>query len=88
MELWIRSQDKEELVKIESIFLTYDYLCSDEIQLVHIETDKGCIGSYGKTERALEILDEIQNLLDDISKNKNVGCVYQMPEKNSRRPEV
>lgn len=30
--------------------------------------------------KALEVLDEIQNLLDDISDGKIVGCVYEMPQ--------
>ena len=63
MDLWIRSQDKDSLIKVEKIELIYDCLCSDDIQLIHIETDKGIIGSYSTKERALEVLDEIQNIL-------------------------
>ena len=64
MELWIRSQDKDSLIKVEKIELIYDYMCSEDIQLIHIETDKGRIGSYSTKERALEVLDEIQNILN------------------------
>lgn len=63
MELWIRSQDKDSLIKVEKIELNYDYLCCNDIQLIHIETDKGRVGSYSTEERALEVLDEIQNFI-------------------------
>lgn len=78
MELWIRSQDKNSLIKVEKIELIYDYLCCDNIQLIHIETDKGRIGSYATRERALEILDEIQNILIDYKNMSRV--VYEMPK--------
>lgn len=62
MELWIRSQDREQLIKVEKIMLIDDCLCCDEPQITHIETDGGVVGSYTK-ERALQIFDEIQNIL-------------------------
>ena len=79
MKLWIRSQDKESLVKFEKIELIYDYLCSNDVQLIHIETDKGRIGSYSTKERALEILDEIQNHMKKIGKmelDNDKGLIY------------
>lgn len=78
MELWVRSQDKESLIKVEKIELIYDCLCSDDIQLIHIETDKGKIGSYSTKERALEVLDEIQNLLNPMLVFKNCNCTQEM----------
>lgn len=60
MDLWIRSQDKEQLIKVERIMLIDDCLCCDEPQITHIETDGGVVGSYAK-ERALQILNEIDN---------------------------
>ena len=63
MELWIRSQDKDSLIKAEKIELIYDYLCSEDIQLIHIETDKGRVGSYSTKERALEVLDDIEKFI-------------------------
>lgn len=64
MDLWIRSQDKRRLIKIAQTDFTssgyygtmdkqYSILCQDEVWL----------GSYETKERAVEILDEIQNLL-------------------------
>ena len=76
MELWIRSQDKESLIKVEKIELIYDYLCSEDIQLIHIETDKGRIGSYSTLERALEVLDEIHQRLINIQFIEITGADY------------
>ena len=75
MELWIRIQNKYRLLKVNNIIVSKSDVCCDD--------DKGrlCLGGYENEERALEVLDEIQNLLDDISDNKIVGCVYQMPNK-------
>lgn len=95
MGLWVRSQDKESLIKIEKIELIYDYLCSEDLQLIHIETDKGRIGSYSTKERALEVLDEIQEYINNNCEfierkshtkmgtytNKIQMKVYEMPEK-------
>ena len=60
MDLWIRSQDKEVLQKITSLFVnddgyifSYDYINSNEVFL----------GTYKTKERALEVLDEIHNIL-------------------------
>ena len=73
--MWIRSKDREILANITEIEIVYDYLCCDEVQLYHIKTDKGTIGDYSTLERALEVLDEIQNYI-----NNQYGDVYEMPE--------
>lgn len=62
MELWIRSQDKTKLVKSNflSLFL------SDANWYIYTNTNIGepfSIGKYKTKERALEVLDEIQNIL-------------------------
>lgn len=62
MDLWIRSQDKSKLVKSGylSLFL------SDTTWLIYSDTTTGEpfeIGKYKTKERALEVLDEIQNIL-------------------------
>lgn len=61
MELWVRSQDKRILQKVDNIFLdanyenkrisTYDGNCSTEL------------GTYKTKKRAIEVLDEINKLL-------------------------
>ena len=77
MELWIRSQDRTKLVKSSylSLFL------SDTTWFIYTDTCTGepfNIGKYSTKERALEVLDEIQNkleTLDDVS-----TYVYEMPK--------
>ena len=73
MELWIRSQDKEDLKKAEHIGVF-----NEKIYVNGYEENGYCIGTYKSKERALEVLDEIQNILIDYSKMSRV--VYQMPE--------
>lgn len=60
MELWVRSQDKAELVKATSEVML-DETIENEF---HINVD-GCysVGKYETKERALQILDEIQEIL-------------------------
>ena len=77
MELWIRSQDKTTLEKVSTI-----QLCENPDRSWFFNTDLGLIlGKYKSKERALEVLDEIQN---EISK-KNLGYpnytgIYEMPK--------
>lgn len=63
MELWIRTQDKSRLIKVNS--LQYEELrktyyisgyCFNEV-------DSCVLGTYTTEKRALEVLDEIQNIL-------------------------
>lgn len=61
MELWIRSQDKKKLIKvneikIESVIDGNSFIYSDTTDL----------GTYKTKERAIEILDEIQNKIKTI----------------------
>ena len=61
MELWIRSQDRERLFKIDKLGIE-----EAEGFLVVLYTDKYewyRLGNYKTKERALEVLDEIQNIL-------------------------
>lgn len=61
MELWIRSQDKETLVKVNDI--------SIEMNMIYGYFDKSTeyehLGSYATKERAIEVLDEIQNIIKE-----------------------
>lgn len=57
MELWIRSQDKTVLTKINSIGIEYDK------KLIGYGNVCVKLGEYATKERALEVLDEIQNIL-------------------------
>lgn len=57
MELWIRSQDKETLILAQHL----DIYCVDK-GIYSIEESGNDLGTYEK-ERAIEILNEIQNAL-------------------------
>ena len=60
MDLWIRSQDKKRLVKVNDLYIVHDENNSCDYignSLV------GHLAKYNKENRALEVLDEIQKLL-------------------------
>lgn len=95
MELWIRSQDKEKLVKVNDIAI--------EMNMIYGYFDKNTeyehLGSYATKERALKVLDEIQYKIQcmnddfyykegyetdtkvyDGYKKQHKDTVYQMPK--------
>ena len=77
MNLWVRSQDKECLINISNI----QYVYKNNMHGLGTYYDNlKILGEYKTKERALEVLDEIQNyiLLPNID---NSAYVYQMPEK-------
>lgn len=65
MELWIRSQDRMNLVQIKQISLNYE---NNKQVIANYESEQyensGCyyelLGTYKTKERALEVLDEIE----------------------------
>ena len=62
MTLWIRSQDKSNLIKIDRIFV-------DNKELYN-ETTAGrltCLGRYKTETRALQVIDEIQKKITEAS---------------------
>ena len=81
--MWIRSQDKMQLVKINEIHIKVD-----EDGFVGIWVDdkkenlKYFLGTYKSKERALEVLDEIQKLLIAMPRTEIPFnyIVYQMPK--------
>ena len=96
MELWIRSQDKMNLVKVRQIGVNYQ----DNKQIIANYTPElyensggyyELLGTYKTKERALEVLNEIQNKINLINWGhdfgspmvdlKNPTYIYQMPEK-------
>ena len=90
MELWIRSQDKEALRKINcSLYLKRDLSDYAEGEVFFIVSSGDKLGEYKSKERALEVLDEIQNkLISYLSEFNDSGItlkevskvVYEMPE--------
>ena len=87
MELWIRSQDREKLVKINDIALTTDSEDMKTIRGYKIvgyfdkNTEYEELGFYTNKKRALEVLDEIQEKIRMIQNPKDAYyCVYEMPK--------
>ena len=62
MELWIRSQDKETLIKCEKILVEKG---KDMFAILNYIDTKNWfrLGNYKTKERALEVLDEIEKIL-------------------------
>ena len=75
MELWIRSQDRIFLRKVNTIGIVEgrDFWSIDENLTVSF-------GKYKTKERAIEVLDEIQDLLQNAYVGNANRIVYKMPE--------
>lgn len=70
MELWIRSQEKTRLIKVNNI-LAYSF----DDGSCGIQINGECfVGEYKTKERALEVLDEIQSILNPMLIFKNCNC--------------
>ena len=90
MNLWIRSQDKMKLFKINNVCITFGDN-TREYAIVYDEPNGiEVLATYKTKERTLEVLDEIQRLIEDlqyigyaIEKEKFCGYrpnVYEMPK--------
>lgn len=84
MELWIRSQDRMNLVQIKQISLNYE---NNKQVIANYEPEQyensSCyyelLGTYKTKERALEVLDEIHNYIL-LPNTDNSAYVYKMPK--------
>lgn len=95
MELWIRSQDRKQLTKTTNLEVDFNEY-SEPNQKWRIVSRLGIdhynsIGGYETEERALEVLEEIQDYINGIKKDWNMGIgnfysnsdnskVYEMPK--------
>ena len=75
----MRSQDKRILQKVDNIFLDANY---ENKRISTYDGDSVELGTYKTKERALEVLDEIQNILKpkyilDTSSIKPDGDFYE-----------
>ena len=94
MSIWVRSQDKEFLMKVDNINLGIDVDTKKPNRLftfVDGVTTSFTLGKYKSKERALEVLDEIQKKINgtkvivneygDIKfTKKDKDIVYEMPK--------
>ena len=63
MELWIRSQNKKTLVKSDYIIIMWFPFHYSIVGYLNGKIKHKILGSYKTKERAIEVLDEIQSLL-------------------------
>lgn len=92
MELWIRSQNKKELIPDPKLGIDQ---CENRYYIVDRYNFENAfiLGEYKSKERALEVLDEIQEFIEDKEKsnieitsdgiNQSITypkIVYEMPE--------
>ena len=90
MELWIRSQDKDILLKVDSLLIDDN---NNDIYTqcwVGVNLETYTLGKYKTKERALEVLNEIQEKLKVIMTNEAgveyilarhlVPIIYEMPQ--------
>ena len=81
MELWIRSQDKERLLKTTSLCIEIQNDVDPKLHTFKIFANGIKVGNYKTKERALEVLDEIQNILNPMIVFKNCNCTKDMLDK-------
>ena len=79
MELYVRSQYKEMLFKVNN-HLVIRHNDNVENGMYYIECDNIKIAMYKTKERALKVLDEIQDLLQNAYTGNANRVVYQMPK--------
>ena len=100
MNLWVHSQDKEKLLKCNDIAISNNVINEREsikfkgykiVGYFDKNTEYEILGTYETKERALEVLDEIQNIFplkienksyneaDLLLKAKMLDVCYQMP---------
>ena len=83
MELWIRSQDREDLVKVNALWIMDNQIWMEvpfydnhkKLGLT-VTSNNHRLGVYKNKERALEVLDEIQDrLISSTSIEKSRLCL-------------
>lgn len=79
MELWIRSQDKTTLIRSYEIYIVEN---SQGIYCIRAKRTSHILGAYNTIERALKVLDEIQQLIVEYhqSLDYKIVPIYEMPE--------
>lgn len=73
--MWIRSQDDRLLIEADKIYVGG----TDKCQIYNIgESCNYFLGNYSSKEKAMRVLDEIENQLNEF--DLEVTVVYQMPQ--------
>lgn len=89
MNLWVRSQDRRILQKVDNIFLDANY---DNKRISTYDGDNTELGTYKTEERALEVLNEIEErimLINTINIAKDtdslIACKNVLTEEKIKR---
>lgn len=77
--MWIRSQDRKALLNVNQVLISPSvdgsiYYINDSLG-----EESNVLGVYSTEEKALKVLDEIQELIHFNAKYHN-GFTYQMPQ--------
>lgn len=85
LELWIRTQDKKSLLKVNNIWIDTTGMTDQGYVSIMANADFSFeLGNYKTKERAFQILDEIQDkMFDWISCNHHDrfhSILYEMPK--------
>lgn len=80
MDLWIRSQKKTIFQKVDNLLISDGDNAEGTFNIYTNSLPvQNVLGKYKTEERALEVLDEIQNYIL-LPNTDNSAFVYQMPE--------
>ena len=85
MVLWIRSQNKELLVKVNELWVEDGEKFGNIKEGFDIANETHRFGRYKTKERALEILDEIQEVLMSPNIHIEEDATYYMPDDGSMK---
>lgn len=80
MELWIRSQDKECLMKVDRL----DYDVSNYKHRIVVNGYQTLVAEYETKKRALEVLDDIESLLCGNTRDKGLAKGIGIRSKNAQ----
>ena len=80
--VWIRTQNKKALIKVNELFIVKHYEDYMIMDYPNDNVNSGLnLGVYKTQERALEVLDEIQEYIQhDCIDRDFVATIYQMPK--------
>lgn len=80
MNLWVRNQDKTIFQKVDNLLISDGDNAGGTFNIyTNLLPAKNVLGRYKTKERALEVLDQIQNYIL-LPNTDNSAYVYQMPE--------
>lgn len=73
MELWVRSQDKEKLLLVKELYVFGNEPMTNKTYKIVNNCNEN-LGIYKSKQRALEVLDEIQNILKPVIITTEYEC--------------